>query len=287
MKTITIKLTKASSKTGPFTIKDNWGNVIAIDVPKDTLINGVGYSVDDNVTILTMSSTGKCTSSKTKAIGVVSSAQLMFTKFVQTHTACLWRHLTNIELYNNYYGNIEPYIIEYPFSYDYQDEILQNVIDYTKVYQYFPDGTGVFAYTDKIELDNVWFNKAVCYNGQQSTGILELEPKPYRNLSAYMSYPIYRSDSKVITFTKSDNFYQFNTFWSVVKDRTKQLFVTSCESLSIDKVVNQSNMDYSYRSFNKAPLRAKELKVRYILDNRSNAHLVSQFIVTPSQLSYK
>jgi hypothetical protein len=35
--------------------------------------------------------------------------------------------LTTVEQYNNYYGTIEPYIIEYPFSYKFQDEILQNV----------------------------------------------------------------------------------------------------------------------------------------------------------------
>ena len=287
MKTITIKLIKASSRTGPFTIRDNFGNIIANDVPKSILIDGISYTVADNVTLISLTSTGKCESFKSKSIGVISSIELMLTEYVQTHTSCLWRHLTNIELYNNYYGNIEPYIIEYPFVYEFHDEILQNVIDYTKVYQYLPDGSGVFAYPNKIELDNVWFNKVVCYNGQQSSGILEMVPKPYRNLSTYMSYPIYKTDSKVITFTKSDNFYQFNTFWSVVKDKTKQLFITSCESLSVDKIVNQVNMDYGYRSFNKAPLRAKEVKVRYILDNRSDVHLVSQFIVTPSQISYK
>jgi hypothetical protein len=287
MKTITIKLTKASKNAGPFTIRDNFGNIIASDVLKSVLIGGISYSVDDSVTIVSLTSTGKCESFKSRSVGVVSSIELMLTKYVQTHTSCLWRHLTNTQVYNNYYGNIEPYIIEYPFAHEFYDQILQNVIDYTKVYRYLPDGSGVFAYPDKIELDDVWFNKAVCYNGQQSSGILEMEAKPYRNLSAYMSYPIYKSDSKVITFTKSDNFYQFNTFWSVVKDKTKQLFITSCESLSIDKVVNQSNMDYTYRSFNKAPLRAKEVKVRFILDSRSDVHLVSQFIVTPSMISYK
>jgi hypothetical protein len=61
----------------------------------------------------------------------------------------------------------------------------------------------------------------------------------------------------------------------------------SCESLSIDKIVNQANMDYGKRSYKKEPLRAKELKVRHILDNTSEANLVSQFIITPSQISYK
>jgi len=102
-----------------------------------------------------------------------------------------------------------------------------------------------------------------------------------------MTYPIYNAESKTITYTKSDNFYQYNTFWGLVKDKTVPLFSTTCESLSIDKVVNQSNMDYTKRSFKKEPLRAKDLKIRHILDNSSDFHLVSQFIIAPAQISYK
>jgi hypothetical protein len=190
-------------------------------------------------------------------------------------------------IYNTFYGNIEPYIIEYPFAYEYYDEILQNVKDYTKAYRYLPIPDGVFNDNAKIETNTVYFNKAVLYNGQQSSGILELAPKPINNLKEYLKYPIYNAESKTITFTKSDNFYQYNTFWSLVKDKSVPLFVTGCDSLSIDKVVNQPNMDYGKRSFKKEPLRAKDLKVRHILDNRSDAHLISQFIITPAQISYK
>ena len=97
----------------------------------------------------------------------------------------------------------------------------------------------------------------------------------------------YNSDSKTIIYTKSDNFYQYNTFWSISKNSQLPLFNTTCESLSIDKVVNNSNMDYSLKSFKKATLRAKELKVRHILNNSSTVHLISQFILTPTQTSYK
>ncbi len=146
---------------------------------------------------------------------------------------------------------------------------------------------GVFDDNRKIQLDNAWFNKAVLYNDQQSSGLLELVAKPMNNLKEYMKYPVYNAESKTITYTKSDNFYQYNTFWSLVKYKQEPLFVRTCESLSIDKVVNQANMDYGKRSFKKEPLRAKELKVRHILDNSSETHLVSQFIITPSQISYK
>lgn len=287
-KIITLKLTRANSKAGPFTIMDQFGNIIANDVTKDLLISGVSYSVDDSVTMITLQSTGSCTSKKTMSVApFISQQNILTTPFVQNNTACLWRHLTNTTINNCYYGIIRPYIIEHPFGYQYYDEILQNIKDYTRAYIYMPDGTGVFAYTDKIEVDNCYFNKSIIYNGQQSSGILELVPKPKNNLRCYMAYPIFNVGSKTILYTKSDNFYQYNTFWSIVSDKTVPLFLTTCEYLSLDKVVNQANMDYSSRSFKKEPFRAKELKVRHILDNRSDVHLVSQFIITPSQISHK
>jgi len=286
-KTIIIKLTSSGPTTGPFTIIDQLGNTLATGVSKGDLISGVSYVVDDAVNVITVESTGKCKSKKNFPVTTVNPVSLAATTYKQISTACIWRHLKNPVVYNYFYGNIEPYIIEYPFAYQYQDEILQSVQDYTKAYRYFPDPDGISDDNRKIETDNAWFNKAVLYNGQQSTGVLELVPKPINNLKEYLKYPMYNAESKTITFTKSDNFYQYNTFWSLVKDKQLPLFIRTCESLSLDKVVNQVNMDYGKRSFKKEPLRAKELKVRHILDNRSDAHLVSQFIYTPAQISYK
>lgn len=286
MKNIIIKLTSSGPKIGPFTITDVFGNTIATGVSKEQLIEGVSYTVDDNVDLVTIESTGKCNLKKTFPVTVVTPLDLASKGYKIVKTACLWTHLKNPTIYNKFYGNTEPYIIEYPFAYQYQDQILQSVQDYTKAYRYFSDPDGISDDNRKIEIDG-WFNKAILYNGQQSSGILELAPKPINNLKEYMKYPVYKTDSKVITYTKSDNFYQYNTFWSLVKNKQEPLFIRTCENLSIDKVVNQANMDYGKRSFKKEPLRAKELKVRHILDNSSEIHLVSQFIVTPSQISYK
>jgi hypothetical protein len=286
-KTITIKLTKAGPTAGPFTISDQFGNIIAQDVPKKILIAGISYIVNNDVTILVIKSVGSCKAEKVVPLAPMTTEQYISVQFSQTMTACIWRHLTNISLYNTFYGNIAPYIIEYPFAYSYQDEILQNVKDYTKAYEYVSIFDGVYNDNTRIETNDKWFNKAVLYNGQQSSGILELVAKPLHNLKAYMQYPILNAESKTITYTKSDNFYQYNTFWAAEISSQIPLFRTSCESLSIDKVVNQANMDYGARSFKKATLRAKELKVRHILDNSSTTHLVSQFILTPAQISYK
>jgi hypothetical protein len=272
---------------GPFDITDNLGNVVATNVAKQTLVTGVEYSVNDAVISITVRSKDDCNLSVTTPISFLTIPQINAITLVFVNSGSLWRHLTNTTLYNTYYGKIQPYIIEYPFAYQYQDEILQSVKDYTKVFKYFNIPSGVFNDNAQIQTDDQYFNKAVLYNGQQCTGLLNLVPKPVNNLQLYNSYPIYNADSKTIIFTKSDNFYQYNTFWSIVKNKSVPLFGTGCQSLSIDKELNQSNMDYGTQSFKKEPLRAKDLKIRHILDNRSDAHLVSQFIIAPSQISYK
>lgn len=286
-KIITIKLVQTGPTAGPFNISDVYGNIIAENVSKKDLIRGVNYIVDNSITAVVLTSVGKCNASITVQLNPIDITEYQNTIYKQSVTGCVWRHLTNIEIYNYFYGNIEPYIIEYPFAYQYQDEILQNVKDYTKAYEYLPIPDGVFNDNVRIETNDKWFNKAILYNGQQSSGILELVAKPLHNMQAYMQYPKFNIDSKTITYTKSDNFYQYNTFWALQKSSQIPLFNVSCESLSIDKAINQNNMDYGQRSFKKAPLRAKELKVRHILDNSYTTHLVSQFIVTPSQISYK
>ena len=189
-----------------------------------------------------------------------------------------WKHLIdNKFLY--FYGKQEPYVIEYPFAFQYQDEILQSVADYCKTYQYI-DG-------DPIEVNDVYYNKCILYNNQQCSGVLELQAKPRQNMSEYMKYPIYKTDSKTILYTKSDNLYKINQFWSLVKDVKQPIFKKTCQALSIDKELNQENMNYSKMTWKKAPLRAKDLKCRFILDNRNDTRIVSQLTTIQTQKSFK
>jgi len=289
MRTIVIRLKNAGNRTTTFSISDGVGNVLVSEVSKQQLIKGISISIEDTVKAIVLTSIGIncCSLALTLRITTITNQELADFQYNNVNTSSLWTHLTNPVLYNDFYGCISPYIIEYPFSYQFYDEIVQNVKDHTKAFIYLPSINGVFDDSRKIETDDKYFNKAVLYNGQQSSGVLELVAKPLHNLNAYMLYPKFNEESKTILFTKSDNFYQYNTFWSIVKDKTLPLFLTSCESMSIDKEVNQDNMDYSIRSFRKDTIRAKELKVRHILDNSNSTHLVSQFIVTPSQISYK
>lgn len=113
-KSVIIKLTSSGPNVGPFKITDEFNNIIAEGVSAKDIISGVSYTVDDAVTMITLESVGKCKAKKTISISTLDVVQLANITYKQTRTACLWRHLKNPVIYNYFYGNIEPYIIEYP-----------------------------------------------------------------------------------------------------------------------------------------------------------------------------
>lgn len=195
----------------------------------------------------------------------------------------IWIHNLIHTNYQTFYGKLEPYILEYPFAFKAQDEILQNVKDFTTILEYYNEN-------DYYEInDNVYFNKAVLYNNQQCSGTLNLYPKPKGQMNLYLKYPIYHPDSKDIIYTKSDNFFNYNTFWDVVKNPNNHfpIWVESCQNKSIDKELNNNKFDYSLRSFQKTKLRAKDLKIRHINDNFDRYKFISKFILASTQTSFK
>jgi hypothetical protein len=194
-------------------------------------------------------------------------------------TGSIWNHNKTNTLFNNFYGSIEPYILEVPNVYKYNDEILQSIRDYSKV------DTFVDEDDNYVQVDDGYFSKIILSNDQQTSGIVKLDPRPVRNMAALSKYPIYNNDSKTVLYTKRDNIYKINTFWSVTVDNKKPLWLPSYKSLSEFKILNQSNCSYAKRSHNKAPFRAKDLKVRFILDDRSDIRITSQFISEESQES--
>lgn len=201
-------------------------------------------------------------------------------KFHTGNETSIWTHNINETSYNNFYGNIEPYILEYPIAYQGHDEILQSIRDYTKVNRITNTSSFVQTNTD-------FFNKAIIYNDQQCSGTINLIPKPKNNLSAYLTYPKYNIDSRDVLFVKSDNFYNYNGFWDIVKNHDEPIWLPDCTSNSENKVLNTSNLEYLNRSYKKYPIRAKDCRVRHILDDKSTVRLTSQFISSESQISYK
>ena len=198
MKTVFIKLTKAGPTSGPFDIYDQYDTIIDSNVSKKDLVAGVAFIVNDDVVAIKIVSTGDCKYEKIVSVTGITIEQYMSTPYIEMKTGCIWRHLTNMQLYNSFYGKTEPYILEYSYAFKYNDEILQSCKDYSKVYEYLPINDGVFSYNTKIEVDDKYFNRMIVYNGQQCSGVLNLFPKPLHNMKAYMEFPKLHSDGKDI-----------------------------------------------------------------------------------------
>lgn len=195
--------------------------------------------------------------------------------------ANIWDHNSIFDKYNTFFGVIYPYILEVPFAYKEKDEILQSVQDYSTVLKY----TDFNQFVEPNEI--YYFNKVTVYNNQQCSGLNNLIPRDLDNLQQNILYPIYNPTSTDILVTKSDHFYNFNMIWDKVRDANTNIWINTCGTTTGEKVLNNSNLDYTNNEFKKYPLRAKDSKVRLILDSRNDIKIISKFIIQQTQNSYK
>lgn len=194
-------------------------------------------------------------------------------------TVCtVWNHNQTFTLFNNFYGQDYPYIIEYPFSYEYLDQLLQYVEEYMTVLQYNEDG----IYIEPN--DTIYFTQAIVYNKQASTGLLNLIPKDINNRAQYFSYPKYNSDSIDVLVTKVDHMYSYNMIWNNLSSPNLTQWLNNCTPSQGSKTLNQTNFDYSVKSFKKYPLRAKDTLIREMANRTLNPYkMISKFIVAKTQ----
>lgn len=69
MADINLKISSAGLDTGPFKVTDNLGNTLATGVTRQQLLDGIDITgIDDSVTLITVTSTGVCTNSKSLVV---------------------------------------------------------------------------------------------------------------------------------------------------------------------------------------------------------------------------
>lgn len=199
------------------------------------------------------------------------------TYFQSLDRKSVWNHEQLFDSFGRFYNRQEPYILEYPFQYKQQDEILQTVMDYTSSLRYTDFDT---SYEPD---ETLYFNKAFIRSRQQNTGMLNLTPQQQINLTTYLQYPKYNVDSKDILINRRDNIISFNSFWDITKDKSKPTTKIGCNKIDID--LDNTNLEYKPMPFKKYPLRAKDLKIRLIRDTPTDFKMVSNFVVTETQTS--
>lgn len=203
------------------------------------------------------------------------------TDYFQTslNTGKLYDHNKDHVNYCQFYGTNYPHTIEFPLSYKLNDESLSSISYYTTALQYL-------SYDEVMEPDeNISYTQAIVYNRQQNSGLLKLVPKPQNSLRAYMQYPKYNLDNKEILVSKTDNLFSFNDIRDITKMKGGLNILGSQDPTTSNLTLNQANLDYSNRSYNSPPLRAKDSKVRLTFD-KNNYKLLTHFLLEETQTSH-
>lgn len=188
----------------------------------------------------------------------------------------IWDHNKSFVLFNNYYNELKPYYIEQPYSYKLLDEITTHIEDYTTVLKY---NNRIDSYEPD---EQIFFNRGILYNSQQSTGNIIFQPKNKNDYSQYFFNPAVSTDSTTIQLTKTNNIFYYNSIWDIVISNNLPIFVDSDYYPDFRKKLNQSNHNYTQLTSEKARLRAKGLRVLHILDNRDDIKIISHIQLNPT-----
>lgn len=144
---------------------------------------------------------------------------------------------------------------------------------------------------DYVSIHDTPFDKVVLYNSRQSSGLINLIPK--EDNSDYLSEQITDSEDNMIINNVEGN-WRFNNFRDNVIDYTKPLFTTTWDSIQneypIDKVINQSVIDYLKDWYELESFRDKYLVIRLIYSNfvqKNNYQITTNYSITNEENSIK
>jgi hypothetical protein len=191
----------------------------------------------------------------------------------------LWNHNLNPFIYQTYYGKLYPYIIEYvtnslPIQSTVTSvSILSDILEYYSRYEYYSLGTN-----NNTNLAN--FNKAIIYNREQSSGLINLIPELFGNTKQKISYPKMTPNGIETLLSRREGKSTFNGFWNIAAQGNGQSLWTTqwadlINSYPIDKMPNMKAIRNVGVSFQKNKIKSDFTRVRLIQDKYNRYKFVN------------
>ena len=195
--------------------------------------------------------------------------------FLSTKGNTIWKHNETCNSFCNFYGIDYPFEIELPIVNGQTVTTLRSVEYMLECYK-----KSRFNCVDQFHVLDYNFDKAVIYNTEQVSGVLNLNIYPKNNVALSQQYPIVNLNTIDILFSKEENKYRFNQFWDITRNRgefpigsayppttpvipgttvlpgpydTEQIWVTQANGYI--KTLNQANLNY-----NKTELERKRFR---------------------------
>lgn len=168
----------------------------------------------------------------------------------------MWKHGNNN--FQNYYGNKYDFILEFIGSNSPKTFTFNN-LQYASYVQLWDSSTNSWK-----DIDSVTFDKILAYNSNQSTGELDI-------ILSNNPYDIVNWNSNEAYAHKHEHNISIGRFRDLISDRslpiinnedTQSFFLVDGRSGYMDKISNQSNIDYTLSPYNQQNLRDKYTVIR-------------------------
>jgi hypothetical protein len=214
------------------------------------------------------------------------NAYVSFIDHFQTVTQTgTWNHNLSPLTYQTYYNRFYPYILEYTVT-TMPNTTVVNAITYNQDVQKYYNRNDYYSLGSYNDKNTPNFTKAIIYNKEQTSGLINLIPQLPNDARQKLLYPRVSRFGAEVLLSKRDNKNTFNGFWDSTnnKENFQSLFSTKWDDLSadypIDKVVNPKAIITTTRLTGKQKIRAPFCKVRLIQDKFNRYKFINNLQLT-------
>lgn len=155
----------------------------------------------------------------------------------------IWIHNRNCQSFCNFYGVDYPFEIEQIINTGQLVNTIRSFEYQLETYQYKENCKDEYHVLDEN------FDRAVVYNSEQVSGMLNLTISPKNDPQGILGYPKVNTASIDILYSKEENKYRFNQFWDITRNRAeftgvaRNVWNTSANGYV--RTLNNNNLDYS------------------------------------------
>ena len=163
--------------------------------------------------------------------------------FMSVKDKKIWKHNNRCDSFCNFYGKDYPFEVEQIINTGQMVSTIRSFEYQLECYQYKDNCK------DEFHILDANFDRAVVYNSEQVSGMLNLNISPKNNPQGILGYPKINVSSIDILYSKEENKYRFNQFWDITRDRGEFSNVTrnvwDTQPNGYIRTLNNFNLDYT------------------------------------------
>ena len=173
-----------------------------------------------------------------------------YADFVQANyrVGSFWRHNVRCDLFANYYNESFPWEIELISNTGQAVNTVRSIEYQLESYIYKGEPEYNMCGGDKYEDLLFNFDKAIIYNNEQVSGMLNIVMQPFNDPWSENAYPIISPNDITVLSSKVEHKFRINQFYDITNDRgeftnaEQSTFDTECNGYI--RPLNQTNLNY-------------------------------------------